>query len=167
MAVDSESLNERTNRIDHEIEHGRRQPGVGADEHNLFHDCIGAGEIADDTEGVRPIFFELHEHRLPNEVAAKKHTVADLLLIEAAGQLEFRKRSGGVKAEHETEPGADVLMAGVIPGKTFRAPAGGMRRQHETEEFGAIIQAAAQVIPIIDAGLDELRQALELDAANG
>jgi len=42
-----------------------------------------------------------------------------------------------------------------------------MRGQHEIEELGAVIKATAKVFPIINASLDELRQTLKLNAANG
>jgi len=42
-----------------------------------------------------------------------------------------------------------------------------MSGQHEIEELGAVIKATAKVFPIINASLDELRQTLKLNAANG
>src|SRR6266404_4606954 len=42
-----------------------------------------------------------------------------------------------------------------------------MSGEHEVEEFGAIVQSAAEVFPIINPRLDKLRQALKLHAPDG
>ena len=58
-------------------------------------------------------------------------------------------------------------MAGVVPDKAVLRPARGMGGQGEIQDLLAIAQGTAQVIPIVDAGLDEARQFFQLGAADG
>src|SRR5882672_7236238 len=58
-------------------------------------------------------------------------------------------------------------MPRTVPGKSIGSPACRMRRQHEVEKLRAVVQSAAQILPISDAGLDELGQPLKLNASDG
>src|SRR5436190_16454223 len=82
-------------------------------------------------------------------------------------ELEFSEWRNGLHAQHETKPRAGRAVARVIPGETFRSPGGRVGGEHEIEELGAIVQSAAEVFPIVNSRLDELGQALKLDAPNG
>src|SRR5437773_1252996 len=77
----SDAFDEGLDGFDHIIEHWRRQAGISADEEDLAHDSVGPGQIANATEGVRPIFLELNHDRLANEIPAEEHPVADFLLV--------------------------------------------------------------------------------------
>jgi len=46
------------------------------------------------------------------------------------------------------------------------SPSGGMGGEHEVEELVEARQAGTQIVPVIDAGLDEARQLFELLAAD-
>ena len=80
------------------------QPGVGSDEHSLLHDAVSNGKLDGDAHGSRVVAAELDEGRLPHEVAAEEHAVANLLLIKVGRQLGAGE--GGLLADgnFETEP---------------------------------------------------------------
>ena len=58
-------------------------------------------------------------------------------------------------------------MPGIIPRETVRRPARSVGGEHEIEIFFEIAQAVAQVVPVIDAGLDEVGKFFQLNAADG
>ena len=109
----------------------------------------------------------MHHDGLAQQIAAEKHPVADFIIVKMPGERDFRERPAGLDAQHETEPRANRAMPGVVPSKTFRRPARGVRRQHEIKKLLAIAQTAPQIIPIVDARLDEVRQLLQLRAPDG
>src|SRR2546430_13038278 len=75
----SDAFDEGLDGFDDIIEHRRRQAGISANEEDLAHDGVGPGQIANATEGLRPIFLELNHDRLTNEIPAEEHPVADFV----------------------------------------------------------------------------------------
>ena len=98
------------------IQHRATKAGIHPDEHGVVHDLVCAGQIARHAEGVGAVLAQIREGRLPHQVAAKKHPVADLGLVEAADSFLTAERCGGFDAQHETEPGAVGAMTGAVPG---------------------------------------------------
>ena len=104
--------------LDFVIEHHPAQTGISAEEERPVHDLIRTGEVADDPKSLRAILLELHEGRLAEEVAAKKHAVADFPPVEVLGQLRMRERRRGFHPEHEAEPAGIAAGTGVVPAES-------------------------------------------------
>ena len=66
-------------------------------------------------DGLGAVFAHLHEDGLSEEIAAEKHAVADLFFIQVVRQSTMREGSGGLDADHETEPRAIGAATGGIP----------------------------------------------------
>lgn len=88
---------------------------VGAEENRLVHDFVGTCHLADDAEGLRTVFPQLHEHGLAKEVAAKEHAVADFFLVEVPGEVGVAEGCGGFDTEHEAKPRGVGLAASGVP----------------------------------------------------
>ena len=68
-----------------------------------------------------------------------------------------------MKPNHEQTVRCPELSQEKPSGDQAVAWVGSMKSKH----VGAIAQAATQIIPVVDAGLDEVRQFLQLDPADG
>ncbi len=153
--------------FDDVIEHFAGEAGVGADEERLVHDFVGTGQVADDTEGLRAILLQLHQDRLADQIAPEEHPAVDLRSVEVPRKFEFFEGSGRFDPEHKSKPGADRAVAGGVPGEAFRSPASGMGGEHEIKELLEVTESISEVFPVVDPGLDEGGEFLELGAADG
>ena len=95
------------NGFDDVVQHFTGESGVSAHEQRLLHDAVGPAQIPHHAKGAGPVFPELHQNGLPDEVAAEQHSVADLLLVQMSRELEFAEGRRGFDAHHEPKPGAD------------------------------------------------------------
>lgn len=117
-----------TNHLNLVVKHFLGQAGVSAKEDSGVHDGIGSGECGSDAgvvdfrkgctvgtnqaDGLGAVFAHLHEDGLPEEIASEKHTVADLFFIQVVRQGAMGEGSGGLDANHETEPRAISAATG-------------------------------------------------------
>ena len=113
------------------VEHFLGQAGVGAEEDCGVHNSVGSGKCGRDAgvvdfwkgcavgtnqaDGLGAVFAHLHKDGLPEEIAAEEHAVADLFFIQVVGQRTMSEGSGGLDADHETEPRAIGAAAGGVP----------------------------------------------------
>lgn len=184
------------------IEHFLGQAGVGAEEDGGVHDGVGAGECGCDAgvgdfregcavgtnqaDGFGAVFAHLNEDGLPEEISAKKHTVAYLFFIQVVRQRTMIKGSRRLDANHEAKPRAVGAATCGVPlisrsafalrdyGVTRRrvasggwVPCCGMGGQAEFEDIFEISETSAKDFPVAFTGLDEGGKFFELLTAYG
>ncbi len=143
----------------------------------MAHDVVGSGEFADDAECVGVVAPELDEGGLADEVASKEHAVAYFMLVEVGGQLGAGEGGTGFDSDFEAEPRTIGAAAGGVPSEIGIRTAGGVRAgggpgggvggEGEVDVFLKAVEAATQGFPVFLAGLDEVAEAAELNAADG
>ena len=116
-----EAVDECSDGLDFMVNHCRCQAWKGAKEESRVHDLIGTRiAVESHSDRIRTIFPELNEHGLPEQVAAEKHAVADLVVVEVLAELAVGEGGGGADADHEAEPGAVGAVAAGVPGEAIR-----------------------------------------------
>ena len=65
------------------LNHWRGETWIRAEEQGRIHDCIGPRVAAQcGSDSSRAVLFQLDKDRLPEEVTAEEHAVADLVGVE-------------------------------------------------------------------------------------
>lgn len=103
--------------LNHGVDHFWSESGVGAEEHRLLHDAVGAGEFAGNTHRSGIVATQLHKGGLAHEIAAEEHAVADLFQIEMRREFGSGKRCILLDGDFETEPRAIRAASARVPGE--------------------------------------------------
>ena len=104
-------FDEGGNGLNDVVEHFACQARIGSDEKRFVHDFVGACEVAYNAESLRAVLLELDEDWLSDEVSSEEHSAVDFGGVEVADEFEFFEGCTGFDAEHESEPGADGVVA--------------------------------------------------------
>lgn len=145
-----------------------RQAWACSQKQRAIHDSIRSSHFSDDTQGFRPILAQLHKGWLAKQIAAKQHAVADAVTVELLGKFGAAEGSVGTHRDLETEPGTVGAAAAGIPGEAaLGIPGRCMGGQGELEHFLMGRKTPAQDLPVVLAGLDELRQPAQLNPTDG
>src|SRR5258706_6070909 len=85
-------LHEIVERLNHVIQDFPRQSRIRPHKQRLLHDAIRPLQIPYHPERLWPVLLQLHQHRLPDQVAPEQHPVPDLLFIQMPRELELAER---------------------------------------------------------------------------
>ncbi len=123
------------------------------------------------------VALELDEGGLADEVAPKEHAVANLMLIQMGSEVGTGEGGTWFDGDFEAEPRTIGAAAGGVPREIGIRTAGGVRGgggpgggvggEGEIDVCFKAVEAATEGFPIFLAGLDEVAEAAELDAADG
>ena len=91
--------------------------GISAEEKSMVHDAIRLRQLTRATHAIWSIFFQLHEGGLSYEVAAKEHTVTNLIFIEVTNKLRAGEGSAILESDLEAKPRTVGATTSVVPGE--------------------------------------------------